>query len=129
MTDPIADMLTRIRNAVALKRDVVDVPYSKAKHAIAGIFEKEGWVASVERTDENKRPLLRLRLRYADGAPVIHDIRRISKPGQRLYVGKHQLPVVQSHFGVAIVSTSSGMMTNKEARKRGIGGEVICEIY
>lgn len=128
MTDPIADMLTRIRNALKLKQQVVEVPYSRTKEAIAHILEREGMLGRVEQRHEDGRTL-RLELRYRDGGVAhIRDLRRISKPGRRVYVDKHHLPVVLSHYGIAILSTSSGMMTNKEARKRGIGGEVICEV-
>ncbi len=130
MTDPIADMLTRIRNALRLKRMAVDMPYSQSKQAIAEILQSEGWLESVERFGSETIPALRLHLHYgADGMPMIRGLRRVSKPGHRVYATKKDLPVVQSNYGIAIVSTSSGMMTNKEARKRGIGGEVICEVY
>lgn len=130
MTDPIADMLTRIRNALRLKRQVVDMPYSKSKQAIAEILLSEGWLQRVERSGSETIPVLRLHIHYgADGMPMIRGLRRISKPGHRVFATKKELPVVQSHYGIAIVSTSSGMMTNKEARRRGIGGEVICEVY
>ncbi len=126
MTDPIADMLTQLRNALRLHKEEVVLPLSKTKLAIAKILEHEGWVAKVF----PEGALLHLTLRYEpDGASVIHMLRRVSKPGHRVYVGKQKLPVVQSHLGFAIVSTSAGMMTNREARKRGIGGEVICAIF
>ncbi len=130
MTDPIADMLTRIRNAIRLKRPMVEMPYAKSKHAIANILEREGLLAGVEKAESERLPILRLILRYDnEGTPMIRQLRRISKPGQRVYVRKGGLPVVLSNYGIAIVSTSSGMMTNKEAHKRGIGGEVICEVF
>lgn len=128
MTDPIADMLTRIRNAFRLRTATVVMPYSKVKHTIATILQREGWIAKAERVD-GKFPQLQVTLRYAqDGSSVIRALKRVSTPGHRVYVSKDQLPVVVSHTGVAIISTSSGMMTNKEARKRGVGGEVICEV-
>lgn len=128
--DPIADMLTRVRNAIRLKRAEVEMPYSKSKQAIADILLREGLLERMERAVTERVPVLRLHLRYAtDGTPLIRELRRISKPGHRVYASKKKLPVVQSHYGMAIISTSSGMMTNKEARKRGIGGEVICEVY
>lgn len=129
MTDPIADMLTQMRNALRLKRQSIELPYSKAKHAIAKILEREGWLARVEKLGAHYGAL-RLTFRYdGTGTPVIRELRRVSKPGHRVYVGKNSLPVVLSNIGLAIVSTSSGMMTNKEARKKGVGGEIICEVF
>lgn len=128
MTDPIADMLTQIRNAVRLKKPTVELPHSKLKHAMAKLLERDGWLSEV-RVTESPRRMLTITLRYGnDGTPMIRALRRVSRPGRRVYVSKTRLPVVLSHFGVAILSTSSGLMTNKEARKRGVGGEVLCEI-
>ncbi len=129
MIDPIADMLTHIRNAIRLKKPDVSLPYSKSKYAIATILQREGWLTNVEKIDD-RFPLLRLTLKYEeDGSSTIRELQRVSKPSRRVYVGKDKLPVVLSNFGLAIISTSSGMMTNKEARKKGLGGEIICEVY
>jgi len=128
MTDPISDMLTRIRNAQAvLKADVV-LPYSKIKFAIAKILEKEGYVARASEVREAKFPLIRLELSYEENQPKIHMVRRVSRPGARIYAKSTELPTVLSNIGIAIVSTPNGLMTNKEARSRHLGGEVICEI-
>ena len=136
MTDPIADMLTRIRNASAVKKYDVLVPMSKIKHEIAKILKREGYIADVAMAKkEGKRKgaqfdELRLILKYKkSGRPHIASLKRISKPGRRVYVGKDELPKVLNNLGIAIISTSQGLMTNKEARKKGLGGEVICEIY
>ena len=129
MTDPISDMLTRIRNAATVKKQYVDVPLSKIKFAIAKILEAENYVEKVEKVEVNKRPYIRLNLKYNDRTPVIQSIKRVSTPGRRVYVQKENLPRVQSGFGIAILSTSNGLMTNNEARKRKLGGEVICEVY
>ncbi len=136
MTDPIADMLTRIRNAsAAAKLDVV-LPMSKIKLEVAKILEKEGWVQKVGvekfsgESDKTNFDQLKIVLRYKkSGKSSISNLKRISKPGLRIYVDKNNLPKVLNNLGMAIISTSSGLMTNKEARKKGLGGEVLCEIY
>lgn len=130
MTDPIADMLTRIRNAQAVHKATVLVPYSKLKHHLATIFKEEGYVRDVTKTTLADKPMLSITLKYSTaGESVIHDLQRISKPGRRVYAGKQFLPYVLNNYGIAIVSTSHGLMTNKQARKQNLGGEVICEIY
>jgi len=137
MTDPIADMLTRIRNAIAVRKEEVVLPMSKTKYRIAKILEKTGWVAQVEEVKgeikkKNSQAFneIKIVLKYDNaGKPVITSIKRISKPGLRVYVNKTNLPRVLNHYGIAIVSTPEGMMTNKEAKKKGLGGEVICEVY
>jgi len=129
MTDPIADMLTRIRNAQLAKKAEVILPSSKIKLQIAQILKKEGYISEVESVGK-QFPELKLTLKYdKQKMPVIRDIKRISTGGQRIYVGKDQLPIVLNGLGVAVLSTSKGLLTNKEAQKQGIGGEVICEIY
>lgn len=129
MTDPISDMLTRIRNANRLHKPEVQMPYSKALHAIAEILEREGFVARVEKI-EDRFGQLAIRLKYDDGGrPILRSLRRISKPGRRVYARTSELPVVLSNTGIAILSTSSGIMTNKEAKQKGVGGEVLCEIF
>lgn len=132
MTDPIADMLTRIRNAQAVKKTEVAVPFSKFKYNLAQVLAEEGWLVSVEENsaDKNNFRELRLKLKYhKSGRPVIMSLRRVSKPGRRVYVDYEHLPRVLNGLGVAVVSTSHGLMTNKEARRAKIGGEIICEIY
>lgn len=128
MTDPIADMLTRIRNAQRARARVVEIPFSKLKMEIATILHREGYVGTVEKVGD-KRPLLAIELKYQSKEPVIQSITRESTPGHRKYLKAEELPRVLNDFGVAIVSTSRGLMTNKEARKLGIGGELICSVY
>ncbi|HQB50712.1 MAG TPA: 30S ribosomal protein S8 [bacterium] len=137
MTDPISDMLTRIRNAAAVKKAQVVLPMSKLKYNIAKILEREGFLAGVEVINEpsakNKTAAfaeLRLTLKYqANGQSVITAIKRVSSSGCRVYAGKDTLPVVVNNFGIAIISTSAGLLTNKEARQKGLGGEVLCSIF
>lgn len=127
MTDPIADMLTRIRNAIGAQKPDVLVPQSKMKVRIAEIFAREGFVLSVI---PNVAPhTMRITLKYTNLEPAIRGIRRVSKPGRRVYAGATELPRVLSDLGIAVVSTSAGIMTNKEARRRKLGGEVLCEVY
>lgn len=130
MTDPIADMLTRIRNAQAVKKARVMLPYSKVKYNLGKILKTEEYIEDVQKTQEANKPVIVVTLKYgADGVKAISTIRRISKPGRRVYAGKKELPYVLNNIGVAIISTSKGLMTNKQARKENIGGEIICEIY
>lgn len=129
MTDPIADMLTRIRNASAVKKTEVVVPYSKIKYQISKILEKEKYLEKVGEIEDKNRNF-KIFLRYNENKlPAMRSLRRISKPGKRVYIGKQELPYVLNNLGIAIISTSQGLMTNKEARKKGMGGEIICEIY
>ncbi|MCD4761737.1 30S ribosomal protein S8 [bacterium] len=132
MTDPISDMLTRIRNASAVKKQEVVLPLSKIKIEIAKILKQEGWIYDfdVAKTTNSKFDELKLILKYKkSGKSVITRIKRISKPGLRIYVKKDNLPKVLNNLGIAIISTPKGLMTNKGARKQGLGGEIICEIY
>ena len=137
MTDPIADMLTRIRNASAVGKETVVLPMSKIKYGIAQILEREGHIAKVEvvKTKSKKNGSavfdeLKIILKYKkDNRPAITSLKRISKPGRRVYASKEKLPRVLNNLGLTIISTSRGLLTNKEAAKAGIGGEVICEIY
>ncbi|MFH1187535.1 MAG: 30S ribosomal protein S8 [bacterium] len=129
MTDPIADMLTRLRNALAVKKAEVIVPHSKIKLAIAEILKKNGYIVDYEKTDDNYGEI-KIILKYREsGKPAITFLKRISKPGRRVYAPKDELPVVLNSLGIAIISTSQGIMTNKSAKKAGVGGEVLCEIY
>ena len=129
-TDPIADMLTRIRNANSAKHKTVDVPNSKLKTAIAEILFKEGYIKSFELINNENQGIIRITLKYDEkGARVIDGIKRISKPGLRVYAGKEELPRVLNGLGTAIISTSKGLKTDKEAREAGIGGEVLAYIW
>ena len=130
ITDPIADLLTRIRNASTAKHPSVDIPASNLKKAIANILLEEGYVKGVQVIADDKQGVIRIALKYTEtGAPVISGIRRVSKPGLRIYAGKDELPRVLGGLGTAIVSTSNGVMTDRDARKKGVGGEVIAYIW
>lgn len=129
-SDPIADLLTRIRNGVHAKAPSVEVPYSKIKEEIVKILALEGFVDSYEVTTETKFPSMRITMRYdASRRPLIHKINRVSRPGLRVYRGSLDIKPKRSGLMTQIVSTSSGLMTDREARKRKIGGEVLCEVY
>ena len=129
MTDPIADMLTRIRNAQAVRKPEVVLPFSKMKLAIAEIIKNKGYVRDVEKIETGQFPEIKIVLRYNGKEPAISNIKRISKPGHRVYTTKEKLPIVLNNLGIAIVSTPQGIMTNKEAKRNNLGGEIICEIY
>ncbi len=130
ITDVIADMLTRIRNAGTAKHETVDVPASNVKNAIAQILLEEGYVKEVQNIDDGKQGVIRFYLKYTENKkPVISGIKRISKPGLRIYASKDELPKVLGGLGVAVISTSKGIMTDKKARKLGIGGEVMAYIW
>lgn len=128
MTDPIADMLTRIRNAQMAGIKHVEIPFSKIKRDIANLLVKEGYVLDVKESGESQR-LLVIGLKYEGRKPYIQSIKRESKPGHRVYKKSTEMPKVLNGYGIAIVSTSHGLMTNKEAREKGVGGEVICSVY
>ena len=129
-TDPIADMLTRIRNANSSKHKTVDIPASKMKNAIAEILFKEGYIKSFEVINNENQGIIRITLKYDEkGTRVIDGIKRISKPGLRVYANKEELPKVLNGLGIAIISTSKGLKTDKEAREAGIGGEVLAYIW
>ncbi len=129
-TDPIADMLTRIRNANSQKHKTVDVPCSNMKKAIADILFKEGYIAAYEEINDNSQGIIRITLKYDEkGARVIEGLKRISKPGLRVYASKEELPQVLNGLGIALISTSKGVKTDKEARKEGLGGEVLAYIW
>jgi small subunit ribosomal protein S8 len=125
MTDPIADMLTRIRNAQMVEQAVVAMPSSKVKIAIAKVLQDEGYIDGFKVNSEAK-PVLEIALRYHAGRPVIEKIERVSKPGLRIYRAKDDIPRVMNGLGIAIVSTSQGVMTDRKARANGVGGEVLC---
>lgn len=129
-TDPIADMLTRIRNANTSKHTEVDIPASNMKKAIAQILVDEGYIKSFEEVEDGKQGILKVTLKYDEnGKRVIFGLKRISKPGLRIYVNKEEVPQVINGLGIALISTSKGIMTDKEARKQGVGGEVLAYIW
>jgi small subunit ribosomal protein S8 len=130
MTDPIADMLTRMRNAVVAKHDYVDVPGSKLKVAIARVLKEEGFIRDYETLEEGVRKTLRIHLLYTGKKePILTGIRRVSKPGLRVYVQKREIPRVYGGLGIAILSTPQGVMTGQQAWRRQVGGEVLCYIW
>ena len=129
VSDPIADMLAQIKNASLAGRSNVALPHSKLKEKVAFILAQEGYIASLETTGENPKRTLVLTLKYENKRSVITDVKRKSKPGLRRYIPKTAIPTVLGGVGMAIISTSAGIMTGQEAKKRGIGGELICEIW
>lgn len=128
MTDPIADMLTRIRNGQSATKVEVSMPLSKLKKSLAVVLKDEGYISEFSEQDIDGKPTLNVTLKYFQGKPVIEMIKRISRPGCRVYKASNDLPKVQSGLGVAIISTSAGLMTDRAARKAGHGGEVICTV-
>lgn len=128
MTDPIADMLTRIRNGASANKMEVKIPSSKVKKSIAQVLKDEGYITDFSVQDIDGKPVLNVTLKYYQGEPVIDSIKRVSRPGLRVYKGKDELPTVMAGLGVAIVSTSAGVMTDRAARKAGFGGEVLCTV-
>ena len=130
MTDPVADMLTRVRNAVRIEAPSVDVPYSKLKHEIAKVFVDEGFFVQFEVQGEGATKILRIQLKYGlDGEKVIQFIQRVSKPGCRVYRSSRELKPVLNGMGILILSTSSGVMSDRQARSRKLGGEILCQVY
>jgi small subunit ribosomal protein S8 len=130
MTDPISDMLTRIRNATTVRHDRADVPASKMKLEIAKILKQEGFIRTFKMLEEGPQGLIRIYLKYADdGEPAIHGVQRVSKPGRRVYRGVDELPKVRAGLGVAVISTNRGVLTDEQARSLRVGGEVLCEIW
>lgn len=128
MTDPIADMLTRIRNGQKARKVNVSMPASGQKEAVAAVLKDEGYITGFATSGEGAEKALNIELKYFEGAPVIEHVRRISKPGLRIYRSKEELPKVLGGLGIAIVSTSAGVMSDRQAREKGIGGEVICVV-
>jgi small subunit ribosomal protein S8 len=129
MQDPLADMLTRIRNAQMAGKPTVAMPSSKLKQAVAGVLVQEGYIAAQRVEANDGKATLHLDLKYFQGKPVIAEIDRISSPGLRAYKGKGELPKVRNGLGIAIVSTSQGVMTDRAARQAGVGGEVLCTVF
>ncbi len=133
MTDPIADMLNRIRNAQAVSKKTVVIPYSNLKYEIAKILEKQKLIGKVEKKGRKPKKVLEITLKYSSAgqtdSSVISNLKRISKPGQRIYTGTKEIRSVRGGYGISIISTSKGLMTNKEAKRKKLGGEIICEIW
>lgn len=129
MTDPIADMLTRIRNAVAVKKPTVVLPFSKLKFTIAKVLETEQYISKAEKISNGQFDEIKIVLKYTEQGPAIRHIKRLSKPGQRIYVTGSEIPKVLNNYGLAILSTPQGVMTSREATKLHIGGELMCEIW
>jgi small subunit ribosomal protein S8 len=128
MNDPIADMLTRIRNALSAEKVSVGMPSSKLKVAIAKLLKEEGFINDYSVQEEGTKPHLNIALKYYEGKPVIEQLKRVSRPGLRVYKNKNEVPAVMGGLGIAIVSTSNGLMTDRQARKAGHGGEVVCYV-
>ncbi|MBZ0158304.1 MAG: 30S ribosomal protein S8 [Alphaproteobacteria bacterium] len=130
LTDPIADMLTRIRNAFLIKAEKVDIPASRMKVEIAKILKEEGFIKSYKIIKDKKQGILRVTLKYTtDNKPIVTGLKRISKPGRRVYAGKAEVPSVMGGVGVAIMTTSKGVLSDKACRREGVGGEVLCYIW
>lgn len=130
MTDPIADMLTRIRNANTVKHETVDVPASNIKKEIVRILLEEGFVRGYDVIEDEKQGIIRIQLKYGQsGERVISGLKRISKPGMRVYASNHEVPKVLNGLGISVISTSKGILTDKQARKENVGGEVICYVW
>lgn len=130
VTDPVADMLTRVRNGIRARHGRVEMPSSKLKVEIARILKDEGYIGNYKVAEEGKKKVLRINLRYdTEGLSVISALERVSKPGRRVYVGKNEVPKVLGGLGVAILTTPQGLMTGKAARRAGVGGELICNVW
>jgi len=129
MTDPITDMLNQIKNAEAVGKTEVLVPLSKLKNEIAMILLKEGFVGEIRKAVKGKIKVLKISLKYDEGMPAITGFKRVSKPGQRIYEGFSKIKKVHGGYGISVVSTSKGLMTNKDARRQKIGGEIICQVW
>ncbi|MFQ3573396.1 MAG: 30S ribosomal protein S8 [Thermodesulfovibrionales bacterium] len=130
MTDPIADMLTRIRNAIQIKSEKVDVPASRIKVEVAKILKDEGFIKSYKIIKDKRQGLLRITLKYTEtNESVINGLKRVSKPGRRMYVGKDNISKVMGSVGIAIITTSKGILTDRECRIKGVGGEVLCHVW
>jgi small subunit ribosomal protein S8 len=129
MTDPISDMFNRIRNAKALLKPRVEVPFSNLKYEIAKILEKEGYIEKAEKKGKKTKKTIEISLKYLDKQCVISELKRVSRPGQRVYLPRKAIRRVRGGYGISIISTSRGLMTDKEARKQKIGGEIICQIW
>ncbi|GMV94933.1 MAG: 30S ribosomal protein S8 [Candidatus Hydrogenedentota bacterium] len=130
MSDPIADLITRMRNGMSARHDRVDVPASRLKAQICAVLQQEGYIAGYKLVEDDKQGILQVSLRYLENQqPVVHGMRRVSKPSLRVYVGSGDIKPVRSGLGISIVSTSKGVMTGKQARASKVGGEVLCEVW
>jgi len=129
LTDPIGDMLTRIRNAIMVKAEKVDIPASKMKLEIAKILKEEGFIRAYKIIKDKKQGILRISLRYIDGECIISNLKRVSKPGRRVYVGYKNIPKVMGGVGIAILTTSKGIKSDKTCRREKVGGELLCYIW
>lgn len=129
LADPIADMLTRVKNALMARQNAVEMPYSKAKAAVAEVLKSEGYVLGVEKSGEGYKALLRITLKYQGNKPVIDGLKRVSKPSRRIYVGHDEIPKVMSGLGVNILSTPRGIMSERQARQQKVGGEILCAVW
>ncbi len=130
VTDPISDLLVRLRNGFRRNHDVVMIPASKLKHEVLRVLQAEGFIQGIEAATEDGHPMLKVQLRYVgEGQPMITGMQRVSKPGRRVYVGTREIPRVRNGIGMAILSTSKGIMTDQSSRKAGLGGEVLCAVW
>jgi len=130
LTDPVADFLTRIRNSIRARHQKLDVPASKLKAEIARILKEEGYISNFKTTEENGRAVLRVYLKYgANNEAAIRDLERISRPGCRVYIGRDEIKRVQGGLGISIMTTPKGVMTGRQARREGVGGELLCEVW
>lgn len=128
-TDPIADMITRIKNALLAQKSEVVIPYSKMKKSVAEILQQEGYIEAVKINETGVFPELVVTLKYRGKLPVVNDVKRLSKPGRRLYAPAKKIPRALGGYGITIISTSKGLMTDKQARKENIGGELLCQVW
>ena len=129
-TDPIADFLTRIRNALHARKDRVDIPWSRLKEAVAKVLQAEGFIGEWSVQNESPKDILRLWLKYdSKGNPIVRGLKRVSKPGRRVYVNTEQIPLVQNGLGINVLSTSRGILVDREARKAHVGGEILCSVW
>lgn len=129
VNDPISDLLIRIMNAQKVGHQIVKIPYSRMKFDLAKILEQEKFIEDVRKDGKEPKQYILINLKYEEGLPVIRSMKRISKPGQRIYIKKNEFKPVKKGYGIIIISTSSGLMTDKEAKKRKIGGEILCEVW
>lgn len=129
MTDPITDMLNQMRNAMAVAKQEVLIPFSKLKNEIANLLNQEGFIGEVKKVAKGKNKIMKIALKYDNGVPAIEGAKRVSKPGQRIYVKANEIRKVRGGFGVAVISTPKGLMTNTQARKSKLGGEILLEVW
>ena len=129
MTDPITDMLNRLENGQAVNKKTVDIPFSKTKYRIAKVLEAEGFIESAAKKGRNPKKVIRVNLKYEDDSPAITKAERVSKPGRRVYTSLKDIRPVRGGYGISIISTPKGVMSNKEAKTAGVGGELLCKVY